>query len=156
MSFLAPALTEEDQFNSHPQLGTIAYRIPGIAEIFQGVPEAQFDHYQTMTFWISIVAKTDFPTDALMECSGSKNNCKFVMRRDYTPHIYYISPRVTYYDSYATVVFNPKNTMNLIKDLDTDEFPFINARVGGNLIDFEFNVESSTGYNAWVKNTARG
>jgi hypothetical protein len=78
------------------------------------------------------------------------------MRRDYTPHIYYISPRVTYYDSYTTVVFNPKNTMNLIKDLDTDEFPFINAKVGGNLLDFEFSVATETGYRAWSKNTARG
>ena len=34
VSFLAPPLSEEDQFNSHPQLGSIAYRIPGIAEIF--------------------------------------------------------------------------------------------------------------------------
>jgi hypothetical protein len=34
ISFLAPALSEEDLFNSHPQLGTIAYRIPSITEIF--------------------------------------------------------------------------------------------------------------------------
>ena len=40
VSFIAPALTEEDQFNSHPQLGTISYRIPSIAEIFQGIPES--------------------------------------------------------------------------------------------------------------------
>jgi hypothetical protein len=38
VSFLLPPLTEEDQFNSHPQLGTISYRVPGIAEIFQGIP----------------------------------------------------------------------------------------------------------------------
>jgi hypothetical protein len=45
VSFLAPALSEEDLFNSHPQLGSIAYRIPSITEIFQGIPEKQFDHY---------------------------------------------------------------------------------------------------------------
>ena len=46
--------------------------------------------------------------------------------------------------------------MILIKDLDTDEFPFINAKVGGNLLDFEFNVAADTGFNAWKKNTIRG
>jgi len=109
-----------------------------------------------MTFWISVVAKTEFPDDALLECTGSKNNCKFIMRRTYTPHIYYISPRVTYHDSFTTVVFNPKDTMRLIKDLESDEFPFINAKVGGNLLDFEDNVASDTGYHSWNKNTARG
>jgi len=110
-----------------------------------------------MTFWISVVAKTAHPNDALLECKMSvRNNCKFVMRKDMTPHVYYISPRVTYYESYSTIAFNPKNTMTIIKDLDTDEFPFINAKVGGNLLDFEFNVASDTGYTAWRKNTARG
>jgi hypothetical protein len=109
-----------------------------------------------MTFWISVVAKTEFPDDALLECTGNKNNCKFIMRRTYTPHIYYISPRVTYSDSFTTVYFNPKNTMSLIKDLDSDEFPFINAKVGGNLLDFEDNVASDTGYSAWYKNKALG
>lgn len=157
VSFMAPPLTEEDQFNSHPQLGTIGYRIPSISEIFEGIPEAQFDHYGSLTFWISVVAKTDFDEDALLECKENKmNNCRFIMRRDYTPHVYYISPRVTYYDSYTTVVFNPKSTMNLIKDLDSDELPFINAKVGGNLLDFEFNVDFETGYNSWSRNTARG
>jgi len=33
--------------------------------------------------------------------------------------------------------FNPASTLQLVKDLDTDEIPFINAKIGGNLIDFE-------------------
>lgn len=109
-----------------------------------------------MTFWISVVASTEFPDDALLECSGNKNKCKFVMEKTYTPFIYYISPRVTYYDSYTSIIFNPKSTMNLIKDLDSDELPFINAKIGGNLLDFEFSVSDTTHYSGYFKNRARG
>ena len=108
-----------------------------------------------MTFWISVVAKTDFPNDALMECK-TMSNCKFVMKRDYTPHLYYISPRVTYLDSFTSITFNPKNTMSLIKDLESDELPFINAKVGGNLIDFEETVPSNMGFRSWDRNTILG
>lgn len=34
VTFVAPPLTEEDIFNSHPQLGSLAYRIPSITELF--------------------------------------------------------------------------------------------------------------------------
>ena len=66
------------------------------------------------------------------------------MKKVYTPLIYYISPRITYFSSFTSVIFNPKNTMNLIKDLDSDEYPFINAKIGGNIIDFEESVDSLT------------
>jgi len=46
--------------------------------------------------------------------------------------------------------------MTLIKDLDTDEFPFINAKVGGNLIDFEFNEDSESSWSNWVLGSTRG
>jgi hypothetical protein len=46
--------------------------------------------------------------------------------------------------------------MTLIKDLDTDEFPFINAKIGGNLIDFEFSVDSTSSFSNWAINRARG
>jgi hypothetical protein len=49
------------------------------------------------------------------------------------------------------------NTMTLIKDLDGDELPFINAKIGGNLIDFEdLGVTSETDFGDWKLNTARG
>ena len=54
-AFFVPGLTEEDVFNSHPQLGAIAYRIPPISTIFNGIPEANFDHFQKMSFEVSIV-----------------------------------------------------------------------------------------------------
>jgi len=63
---------------------------------------------------------------------------------------------VTYYESVTEVWFNPMNTMTLIKDLDGDELPFINAKIGGNLIDFENRVDSETSFSNWKLNTARG
>jgi hypothetical protein len=46
--------------------------------------------------------------------------------------------------------------MTLIEDLDGDELPFINAKIGGNLIDFEDRVDSTTSFSNWNLNTARG
>jgi hypothetical protein len=54
------------------------------------------------------------------------------------------------------VVFNPKSIMSLISDLASDELPFINARVAGNMIDFEFNIDSDTSFSSWSNNHAMG
>ena len=107
-----------------------------------------------MTFWVSVVAKSD-PADVTLECAV-KNNCKIVFRRAYTPTIFHIAPRVTYYESYSEVWFDPASTMGLIKDLDSDELPFINAKIGDNLIDFEFGASSTTYFSAYSKNGVRG
>lgn len=40
--------------------------------------------------------------------------------------------------------FNAVNTMGLIKDLDSDELPFINAKIGNAHVDFEGLVDSLT------------
>ena len=136
-------------------MGSIAYRIPPITEIFQGVPEAAFDTYAVMTFTVSVHADTIFPEPALLECIV-ESRCVFYMKKDFTPHIYYISPKVTYYESYTQVVFNPKNVLSKITDLEADEMPFINAKIGGNLIDFEDAVDGYTTMRAFWKNRARG
>ena len=67
-----------------------------------------------------------------------------------------MAPRVTYAESFTEVFFNPANTLTLIKDLDTDEFPFINAKIGGNLIDFEFSEDSESTWSNWVLGGTRG
>ena len=54
------------------------------------------------------------------------------------------------------VVFNPKSIMSLISDLPSDELPFINSRIAGNMIDFEFNVDSETSFQSWNTNNALG
>jgi hypothetical protein len=107
-----------------------------------------------MTFWVSVIAKAD-PADVTLTCAN-KNNCKIVFRRAYTPTIFYIAPRVTYYESYTELWFDPASTMGLIEDLDTDEIPFINAKVGDNLLDFEFGADSTTLFAGYSKNRVRG
>ena len=48
-TFQAPLLTEDDAFNSHVILGSIAYRLPAIDELM-GLPMNYFDEFQTLTF----------------------------------------------------------------------------------------------------------
>lgn len=146
-------MTEEDIFNSQPAAGHISYRLPSISKLFN-LPEENFDHYQVMTFEISVIAAAE-PFPYHLKCA-SLSKCRVYYRRAYTPTIYYLQPRVTYSESYTQVFFNPANTLTLITDLDSDEFPFINAKIAGNLIDFEFSVDSSTTWNNWVLGSARG
>ena len=84
------------------------------------------------------------------------SKCRIIFQRDYTPTIFYISPRITYFESITNVWFNPANTMTLIKDLEDDELPFINARIGGNLIDFENRVDSNTTFSNNALNSVKG
>jgi hypothetical protein len=50
-----PPMQEGDIFNSQPAAGSISYRVPSISELFN-LPAENFDHYRTMTFFISVVA----------------------------------------------------------------------------------------------------
>ena len=45
--------------------------------------------------------------------------------------------------------------MKLIKDLEAEELPFINAKVGGSLIDFE-KIPSTVTYGAYRRNSVIG
>lgn len=54
------------------------------------------------------------------------------------------------------VIFNPKTVTSLIEDLSSDEMPFINVRIGGNQIDFEYNVDYETSFKKWALNSAMG
>ena len=107
-----------------------------------------------MTFYVSVIAHVD-PEDVTLECA-QKSNCKLVYRRAYTPTIFHLAPRVTYYESYTEVWFDPASTLNLIEDLDSDELPFINSKLGDNLIDFEFGASSESYYSAYSLNGVRG
>jgi hypothetical protein len=44
MSVVSTPLTEEDAFNSHPMLGSIAYRLPALDDLF-GLPMNFLDQY---------------------------------------------------------------------------------------------------------------
>jgi hypothetical protein len=88
-----------------------------------------------------------------MSC-GSK--CTIKYSKNYTPIIYHLNPRVVYQDSLVDIWFNPKNTMDLIGGLDDDEMPFINAKIGNALIDFEDRVTHETEFAAHSRNKVRG
>jgi hypothetical protein len=54
------------------------------------------------------------------------------------------------------VWFNPKSIQGLIKDLQDDEMYFINTKIAGNQIDFEFHVDSDTTFGQWQSNRVTG
>ena len=140
---MAPILSEDDAFNSHPFLGHIAYRLPALDELI-GVPMTYLSGYQSMTFTLSVVSNGELSTETL--ACRTTNNCKITYYRAYTPVLYYISPPIVYYESQVDVFFDPRSTSNLISDLLDDEMPFINAKIGESLLDFEFMVDSDDSY----------
>ena len=148
-------LTEDDAFNSQALLGNIAYRLPSIEKLF-GMPMEQFDTFQTLTFWVEVLANHDLVEEPVRMKCKSENRCRLVYTRHYTPMLHYISPPVVYHEAYTELWFDPKSTMSLISNLASDEMPFINARIQGSLLDFEFNVESSTWFGGWRTNRVRG
>jgi hypothetical protein len=154
MEIVAPPLTEDDAFNSHPMLGNIAYRLPPLDELF-GVPMNYLDKYQTMKFIVSVIAIDADLGPQTLSCKV-QTNCVVLYQKAYTPVIYYLSPPVVYYESYTELWFDPKYTTSLIMDLASDEMPFINAKIGSSLLDFEFNVEDSTTFSNWNRNRVKG
>jgi hypothetical protein len=96
-----------------------------------------------MKFFLKI--KTTDPELGLvaLECLNVWH-CEVVYKRSHSPTLYYIQPPVVYYESTTEVWFDPKGTMGIVGDLASDDFPFINARVGGSLLDFEFKVDDTT------------
>jgi hypothetical protein len=85
---MAPALTLDDTFNSHPLLGTLAYRLPSVADLF-GMPKENFDSYWEMSFQVKVIANGE-----VMGSCGSRCTIKFT--KNYTPVIYHLNPRVVY------------------------------------------------------------
>ena len=63
---MAPPLTEDDAFNSHPILGSIAYRLPSLEELL-GVPMSYLSGYQSMTFYLTVLADDELGAETL-EC----------------------------------------------------------------------------------------
>lgn len=45
---------------------------------------------------------------------------------------------------------------NLVRDISSDELPFINAEIGGSKLDFEFSVDYETNFRDYLKNGAMG
>jgi hypothetical protein len=114
-----------------------------------------------MTFHIHVVVPQG---DGLRElrCSD-RSNCKIVYRRKHSPAIYYISPRVIYANAETELWFDPRATPDLIKGLQEGDMPFVNARIGGALMEFTTSVGANdeyvsfeTSFSNWNKNRVRG
>jgi hypothetical protein len=142
----APLLTSDDAFNSNPSIGTIAYRLPSMTDLFN-LPQATFDQYSSMVFHVS-VAYADATTGAVVTLAcGTASNCKIFYKKNNSPILYYLSPPVVYQGSEVDFWFNPKNVMNLIENLSTEAMPFINIKIGEANVDFDGFVDSLTTFN---------
>lgn len=76
--------------------------------------------------------------------------------KDYTPVLKYLNPPVVYKDALTEFHFNPKNIANLIKDVASDDLPFVNAKINGALVDFEDFVNNTLKIQSWRPNMVRG
>lgn len=113
-----------------------------------------FDNFFFLGFTLQILAKHE-SGDMTLTC-GNSLNCHVYYQRSFTPALHYISPRVVYNEAYTDYWFDPRSTTWLIKDLTSDEMPFINGRISKALVDFEFNVDDTTTFSWWAKNHVRG
>jgi len=152
----APGLTEDDAFGSHTGTGFLQYRLPA-PNVLLNIPPRYLDSYHTMTFILMVMGNDGLNDEQLLSCR-SESYCRISYVRSYTPLVHYLSPPVVYFEAETEVFFNPKITQNLIKStLAADEMVFINAKIDGNQIDFEFNVDHETTFHAWYKyNSAKG
>jgi hypothetical protein len=82
--------------------------------------------------------------------------CTIYFRKPYTPVVYTLSPPVVYFESETNIWFDAKNVPNKLSDIPTDELPFINAKIGGALMDFETYVDFDRTFSAWHRNYVTG
>jgi len=134
-------LSEDDVFNSHPSMGILAYRIPSLTDLF-GVPWSVINAFETMSFEIQVQ-----PTTGGRIVCKIKTNCLLYYRRTYTPMLNYISPNVVYFESITEFYFDAKSVMNLITNVPEGQLPFVNAKIGGSLVDFESYVDNTSYFN---------
>lgn len=136
---VGPRMTNDDGLLSDPALGRLAYRTPSLWDL-TGMTQAEFGSQMTMAFYVHVIAPSeDGPKE--LRCGEEQCKCKIVYRRDYTPSIHHISPRVVYADLETDLWFDPRSTMDLLEE--ADELPFVNARIGGYLVDYTNTVGSN-------------
>lgn len=151
---MAPALDEDDSFNSNPMLGFITYRLPSPASLF-GVPDDQFHGYQTLNFYLSVKTDDIFGDEHQMVCK-QESRCLVRYMRTYTPVVFYISPPVLYYESFTDLWFDPKNTLHLAQNLQSDEMVFVNTEIAGSKLDYENTVDYDTHFRYYWENRVAG
>lgn len=132
-------MSEDDAFGSNPATGKIVYRFPPVHELL-GVPETAIYHYDTMSFIIEVEAgDEDFGIQTLACKTQAK--CRIYFKRTHTPIVYGLSPPVVHHQAETDIWFDPRQVTNLIKDLPSDDLPFINSKIDGRFIDFETHVD---------------
>jgi hypothetical protein len=120
--FLGPRLTEDDAFLSNTPTGTLVYRIPS-PHVLMGIPQESLGLFTTLTMTITVQAvKPDFIE--WLHCNNP-NKCRLVYHRHLTPVLKYISPPVVYQDAEVELIFDPKSIMTRIKDVASDDMPFV-------------------------------
>lgn len=63
----APPLSFDDQFNSNPGVGLIAYRLPSMSTLFN-MPEEKFDSFASMTFELRVRVPDYLGEEAVFYC----------------------------------------------------------------------------------------
>ena len=69
--------------------------------------------------------------------------------------LYYMSPPIVYKGSQTDLWFDPKNIMDVTKDIPEEELPFINVKVGEANADFEDRVTYETTFKSYSRNRVR-
>lgn len=150
---MAPKLTEDDAFLSSPDSGFVTYRTVA-PHVIMGLEEKLLDTFDTITYTVSLLA-VRATEPVTLECKNI-GRCTIKFYRAYTPVLHYINPPVVFFDSETEFVFDPKSTTNTIADLQSDELPFINAKIGGALVDFTENIDYTVSIRHWAKNFLKG
>lgn len=68
----APPLSEDDAFNSQTALGTLVYRLPGLADLL-GVSQVLINQFSTITFDIKIRATLETGELHTFKCKVATN-----------------------------------------------------------------------------------
>lgn len=76
--------------------------------------------------------------------------------RNYSPVVHYLNPPVVYYDATTELWFNPWQTLNLIRNLKSDEMHFVNTEIGGSKLDYEEFVDYESSFSSWYQNNVIG
>lgn len=149
----APKLTEDDAFLSNTPTGTLVYRVPA-PHTLTGQPQESLWEFEALHMVLSIQAvKPDFVE--MLACK-STSKCTLRYHRHYTPVLKYVVPPVVYREAEIELVFDPKSIMNRIKDVASDDLPFVQAKIGLANIDFEGYVRNTATYRGWYNNNVRG
>jgi hypothetical protein len=128
--------------------------VPSLTKLL-GVPDDFVNQYTTMTFTLTIDTNDALLGQTKLKC-GTTSNCQLRYVRHYTPVVYELAPPVVYHNSETLVYFDPKSTMSLIQDLESDEMPFINVKIGGVLMDFENSVDFDFTPYHYSRNNVKG